>query len=537
MTKKGFFLQKKTMLAPLWTKLYSHLETNEPESLRATSAATGIPISTIAYHKKRLLRRWFSSGTSYWDTQEGQWFLHCMILSLIYVFVIKGGVGAGRIKEHLEHLRLGEIMAISESSIYKIIKEISEQILRYQQLMEEELTSTSQVELLGLQVVLGVDETWLEDMLLVCQDLMSGYIFLEEASKQRDVTSWWSVLGKKVLTWGFKIRGLVSDRAKALVKLGDSDYLNVFSMPDLFHFVQEINKAVGLKVGKQLERSKKALDKASEELKATSQEAFEELQQVYQSYRQQLEQINKIVNPFNEQDDWTSTAAVEKALTHCFTSIGKIAHELGLTIDIAKASKILHQIPTIAQGVGNWISLTKADLDSLQAAGKITVAEKEWLTKYAIPYCYWQIQLGRTQAKARNRDLRAYYRQRTDKAEQGLKEADLTSSMSYERLEELLAMAHQMAISFQRASSQTEGRNGYLAFVNHSHRGMPQQRLQVLSVVHNYDIRRVDGTTPAQRLFQRPFPDLFEFLCQNVTGFKEPRRGKCKPLNISYLQH
>lgn len=521
------------MLAPLWNNLYNHLNSTGKESLASTSAATGMPISTIAYHKKRLLKRLSASGTSYWDTKEGQQFLKHMIISLIYVFVIKGGVGAGRIKEHLLHLCLEGIVALSESSLYKLIKEISEAILAYQKLVEQELINSSQVEVLGLQVVLGVDETWLEEMLLVCQDLMSGYLFLEQSSKQRDTKSWWSVLTEKVLTWGFSIKSIVSDRAKPLVKLGTVDYLNVCSMPDLFHFVQEINKAVGIKVGKQLERGKKALAKASETAKASQQKAVEELQQVYKLYRQQLEQINKVIHPLNEQDEWTSTEAVEKALTHCFTAIGQIAQRLGLDIDLSKASKILNQIPTIAQGVGTWLALTEADLENWQAAGKITAVEKKWLIECAIPYCYWQLQLGRTQAKARNQDLRAYYRQRIDKAQQRWKESDLFNSLSVERLEELMNMAQQVALSFQRSSSQTEGRNGYLAFINHSHRGMPQQRLQVLTVVHNYDIKRADGTTPAQRLFQRPFPDLFEFICQNVTGFKEPRRRKPKTLIIS----
>ena len=304
-------------------------------------------------------------------------------------------------------------------------------------------------------------------------------------------------------------------------------------MPDLFHFTQDINKAIGFGVGKQLERNKKALAKAGEEIKATLQKAYEASVLVYESYRQEMEKINKLVNPFNEQDEWTDTASVEQALLHCFTALGKIAKKLGLTVDVKKISKIYNQIPTIAQGVGVWVDLTKTDLEALQAAGTITEQEKQWLSQCAIPYCYWEVQLNRTQAKARNRDLRAYYKQRVDKAHDRWKENELTTTMSCQRREVLMEMAHQIAISFQRASSQTEGRNGYLAFVNHSHRGIPKQRLQVLTIIHNYDVKRANGTTPAQRLFKKPFPDLFEFICANVTGFKEPRRGKSKTLIIS----
>ena len=34
-----------------------------------------------------------------------------------------------------------------------------------------------------LEIVLGLDETWLDEMLLVCQDLSSGYLFLSSRQK------------------------------------------------------------------------------------------------------------------------------------------------------------------------------------------------------------------------------------------------------------------------------------------------------------------------------------------------------------------
>ena len=86
--------------------------------------------------------------------------------------------------------------------------------------------------------------------------------------------------------------------------------------------------------------------------------------------------------------------------------------------------------------------------------------------------------------------------------------------------------AQEVVCSFQRSSSQVEGRNGYLAFVYRANRGMSDQRLKVLSVVHNFDIRRADKTTPAKRLFKRDFPDLFEFILENVGDFPEPRKRK-----------
>lgn len=167
------------MLKEIWDKLYRHRESNKEESLSTASKATGVPSSTIAYHDKRRKKRASKSGTGYWDTAEGQQFLKQMIISVIYTFAIKGGVGAGRVREHLTHLHLEGVAAISESSIYRLIREISAKILWYKELREAELQDLAGEELKDIKLVLGIDETWLEEMLLVCQDLTSGYLFLK----------------------------------------------------------------------------------------------------------------------------------------------------------------------------------------------------------------------------------------------------------------------------------------------------------------------------------------------------------------------
>lgn len=173
------------MLKNIWLKLYGHRKKHKEESLSQASEALSIPASTIAYHDKRRKNRKEKSGTGYWDTAEGQLFLKRMIISVIYTFSIKGGVGAGRIREHLTHLDLEGVAAISESSIYRMIREISAKILWYKELQEAELSELANTELSRLKLVLGIDETWLEDMLLVCQELTSGYLFLKsQVSKE-----------------------------------------------------------------------------------------------------------------------------------------------------------------------------------------------------------------------------------------------------------------------------------------------------------------------------------------------------------------
>lgn len=128
--------------------------------------------------RKRTERRVQFSESDFWESAAGQDFIKRLMVSAIYTFGIKGGVGAGRIEEFMQQIRIGTHAGISESSIYRMMKEIEAAILRYRELVEQQLTKQANEQLDYLEVVLGLDETWLDNMLLVCQDLSSGYLFL-----------------------------------------------------------------------------------------------------------------------------------------------------------------------------------------------------------------------------------------------------------------------------------------------------------------------------------------------------------------------
>jgi hypothetical protein len=148
----------------------------------------------------------------------------------------------------------------------------------------------------------------------------------------------------------------------------------------------------------------------------------------------------------------------------------------------------------------------------------------------------WELQLGRTKNGRKNPELVAYYQKRLEESRSKVFEYLQQEEISEARQGVLFEMAYQMAKSFQRSSSQVEGRNGYLSFIHHGQKGIPTNKMKALTVIHNFDTKRNDGSTPAQRLFGQEFPDLFEFLCENVTGFKEPRKRKVKPFNSNVLQ-
>ena len=66
---------------------------------------------------------------------------------------------------------------------------------------------------------MGADETFFNDMILVFMDLASGYIFFEEEAQNRSYETWMEKVQKTINKLGISIKYVVSDRAKALIKL------------------------------------------------------------------------------------------------------------------------------------------------------------------------------------------------------------------------------------------------------------------------------------------------------------------------------
>jgi hypothetical protein len=172
------------MFSKLWHTITGHRKSKPDQSYRLASAELGIPKSTIHHHDQRLAKRNKEVESVFWNSEPGQNFLKRLIVSAIYTFGIKGGIGAGRIEEFMQQIKVSSHAGVSRSSIYRLTLEIEASILRYKELQEQKLTETAATQLEHLEVVLGLDETWLDRMLLVCQELSSGYLFLSSQARK-----------------------------------------------------------------------------------------------------------------------------------------------------------------------------------------------------------------------------------------------------------------------------------------------------------------------------------------------------------------
>lgn len=169
-------------MSTFWSKLFSKRNSNPELSRKDLAKEMKVPIRTLNYNIAQQDKRVIDETTAFFESKAGEVFLKRLVVSTIYTFCLKGGIGAGRVEDFFESIRISSHVGISESSILRLLQEVEQHILAYKQLVETDIEASKAYQQ-DLQVVLGLDETWLDEMLLVCQDLVSGYLFLK--SNQR----------------------------------------------------------------------------------------------------------------------------------------------------------------------------------------------------------------------------------------------------------------------------------------------------------------------------------------------------------------
>ena len=92
------------------------------------------------------------------------------------------------------------------------------------------------------------------------------------------------------------------------------------------------------------------------------------------------------------------------------------------------------------------------------------------------------------------------------------------------------AFAAGCADLFQRSSSRVEVRNGHLSLYHHGNQRLSDRKLAALTALHNFYVRRPEGTTAAERFFGRAHPALFEQVLAHVDLPPPAQRRRPRPV-------
>ena len=128
--------------------------------------------------------------------------------------------------------------------------------------------------------------------------------------------------------------------------------------------------------------------------------------------------------------------------------------------------------------------------------------------------------------KAKKADARCRLKMKSDEI---LSSCRCLKDTVQEELAALEPIAKECANLFQRSSSCVEGRNGQLSLRHHSFHSLSNRKLSALTAVHNFFIRRMDGTTAAERFFGNKPKEMFEFLLKTVNLPGRPAQKRRRP--------
>lgn len=518
-----------------WTKsrlIFNSFRDNAKASIRRVARQTGLSKSSVHRLGQAMARRNQHPESWLWETEEGHHWLIRLVVAVLYVFGLKRGVGAETMSAFFACLHLEQHVGCSPSTLRTVMEQLEPLILETTETWQCEGIVQGQVG----PIVGAVDETFLQRMMLVFMDLMSGYVLLEEAVNDRTYETWHERVRVRLEPMQTSVLYLVSDRAKALIKLAQTG-LKCPSIADLFHLLHELAKGYSLAIWSQLKTARQALSRAQAHLAKCEAEGASEVeielaqvavatgeakvahwQQVRNTYRDHLETMSLQVHPWRLEDSTPqSSQAVEAQLSDEVAALQELLEGNGLAVKQKVLDKVRKQLASLAVVIDVWWQTVRHDVHSQITLTPMWTA---WVEAHLLPLMYWQEQVSR----ARGRQRKAQLVQVLEAVQAAFEAHPLTAQLPPEVLAGWKAWAAEHAKTFQRASSAVEGRNGYLSQMHHNHRGLPRRHYQVWSALHNFDCKASDGSTPASRFFRREFPDLFETVLAQIEELPRARK-------------
>jgi hypothetical protein len=510
----------------LWAKslrVFKCLCDHGRQGVRRIAQQTGLSKSSVHRLTQAMKRRSVHPESWLWETAEGRAWLTRLVVATLYIFGLKRGVGVETMSEFFSRLRLDMQVGCSPGALRGVLQALEQALLETAAAWEHEGQAAGEIR----PIIGAVDETFLERMMLVFMDLVSGYLVFEEVAEDRSYDTWHALVKARLEVLGVEVRYLVSDRAKALIKLAETG-LECLSMPDVFHLIHELVKSYSLSIGSRLRQARQALKQAQEPRSgADARQAQTEVEAraaevthwetVHSAYRHHLERVSLIIHPWRVFDSTRQRSEeVARQLHAEIDALEALIDTNGLPVKKKALDKVRKQLVGVSALVDFWWQGVGHDLQQVAMTPRWT----RWVEEVLLPLRYWQVQVAHTRCPRRKAQLV----QALAAVQNAFDTHPITQQLTPEVREGWQAWAAEQAKAFQRASSAVEGRNGYLSQMQHNHRGLPKRRSKVWTVLHNFDCRAANGTTPASRFFRQGFPDLFETVLSNVDDLPRPRK-------------
>ena len=379
------------------------------------------------------------------------------------------------------------------------------------------------------------------------QEPIAGFALVECYRDRRDADTWKGAVEEGIRDMPVEVIQLTTDEARALLCLAEKG-LQAAHSPDLFHGQHDLLKPLLLPLTRPIQQAEKELQKAAQHsakldtplqepqsqqqvealIEAVRQEmvSAEQLEQAKQLKDEAVQQVRGVgddYHPFDRQTGKPVTAQeVGKRLRGRVDKLAEVVAQAGLG---EKAHQALNKSRTwlgTLMGCVAWFwSLADARVQEMELSEEQEGVVKEKL----LAGHYWAMAAGRARTAQERQRLREMAQ---ELKEQAWREGGPLACLSEQARKAVEEVAQQTAGLFQRSSSSVEGRNGRLSLQQHGHSRVSEQRLKALTVLHNYMVKRPDGTTAAQRFFGQKHKDLFCWLLERMPDLPRPATKRSK---------
>jgi hypothetical protein len=477
--------------------------------------------------------------TAFFESPSGTAYMHRLALGAHFVMTLMGSCSVRHVCQFLELTGLDRFIASSYGAQHKVSGELERVIIEFGQKEKCRLAEGMSHK----EITVCEDETFHPETCLVAIEPDANYIILEKYADSRKASEWTQCMEEATRGLPVKIIQSTSDEGTGILHHVKKD-LGAHHSPDVFHVQHEIIKGTSAPLSRKTKKTEDDLENASGQLtrcirekedyengetrrgrppqfdkkieQARSQveaatDCFERAKAHQSGMKAMVEKISDDYHPVDIETGRPKDAEeVSKSLSECFLQIETVASEAALSEPsfkrIRKARKVTaDMVATIAFF---WVYV-RAKIGALCLDSNIETVIIEKL----IPAIY----LRHASKKAKSADIRQRIHKQSERILHLLQDVNSPFiGLEPEKLALILKVSEECACLFQRSSSCVEGRNGQLSLRHHSLHRLSNRKLAALTTVHNYFIRRKDGTTPAERFFGSKPRELFEFLLNKV---------------------
>lgn len=428
-------------------------------------------------------------------------------MATLLVCGLTRGVGAETLSECCARLHLEAPVGCSPSARRRVMDTLERLVLETAAVWKQAGMAHGE----RRPVIGAVDATFLQRMMVVCMDLVSGSVLLEAVAVDRTYDTWDGLVNARLTTCGTEVLSLVSDRAKALVTVAHPG-LGCLSIPEVLHRSHELATGSSLSIFRRLRHAQQALEQATQRLAAwprphaggaqlqqaqalveEGEAAVNHWQSVRQASRERLATLSRLLHPWRLVDSARQTSQTVEGQLHAeIEALETLRATNGLPMKPGTLHTVRTQVAGVSALVDGWWQRVWHDV----APMAMTPKWRQWVEALWLPMMDWHEQRCRT----RGRDHKAQTARALESVQEAFERPPCPRKLPPEVLAGWKVWAADHARAFQRASSAGEGRNG--------------------------DGRASDGTTPAPRFFRRAFPDLFERVVAQIDALPLPRQRR-----------